>query len=385
MATTKKAAPKVIQTKEVQRSKLSQKDVPSLSLDKSLKVAKAIIENYGGKAATPLQVARALDILPTTGGFRMLTGASVAYGLTQGAYNSEKIEVLPLAIRILKPKLEHDDKKGKIEAFILPRVIKEFIEKYSGSQVPKDNIAKNVLEEMGVPSDKLDYVFNMIIEEGERLGIITGLKDKKYVEIPTDFKTQKRNTDFDEEDDNDTENTYKQNDLKSIDVDSQTKFKNEDATIINDASEQLRLKRVFITHGKNRDFIEPIKKLLKFGELESVVSVDKTSVSVPVPEKVLNDMRSCGAAIIHVEGEMTLIDKDAKEHNILNPNVLIEIGAAMALYGKRFILLVKDGVKLPSNLQGLFEVRYTGDALDGEATIRILEAINDIKNQKLPE
>ena len=90
-------------------------------------------------------------------------------------------------------------------------------------------------------------------------------------------------------------------------------------------------------------------------------------------------MRSCGAAIIHVDGERTLIDSEANQHIVLNPNVLIEIGAAMALYTRRFILLVKDGVKLPSNLQGLYEVRYTGDALDGDATIRLLEAINQLK------
>ena len=56
----------------------------------------------------------------------------------------------------------------------------------------------------------------------------------------------------------------------------------------------------------------------------------------------MNDMRMCGAAIIHVSGEQTLIDREAQEHLILNPNVLIEIGAAMALYGRRFILLVKQ-------------------------------------------
>jgi len=68
----------------------------------------------------------------------------------------------------------------------------------------------------------------------------------------------------------------------------------------------------------------------------------------------------------------------------LNPNVLIEIGAAMAFYGRRFILLVKDGVKLPSNLQGLYEVRYSNDTLDATATIKLLEAIKDIKNYSLP-
>jgi predicted nucleotide-binding protein len=88
-------------------------------------------------------------------------------------------------------------------------------------------------------------------------------------------------------------------------------------------------------------------------------------------------MRGCGAAIIHVDAERKLIDQEAEEHTVLNPNVLIEIGAAMALYRRRFILLVKDGVNLPTNLQGLYEVRYAGENLDGEA-------INDIKNHPLP-
>src|SRR4029077_16216646 len=124
--------------------------------------------------------------------------------------------------------------------------------------------------------------------------------------------------------------------------------------------------------------------LLGFGEMIPVVSVEKQSVSKPVPDKVMDDMRSCGAAIIHVDEELKLIDGEAKEHVLVNQNVLIEIGAAMALYGRRFILLVKDGVRLPSNLQGLYEVRYKTDTLDGDTTIRLLEAINDIKNNPSP-
>lgn len=98
----------------------------------------------------------------------------------------------------------------------------------------------------------------------------------------------------------------------------------------------------------------------------------------------MDDMRACGAAIIHVDADKTLLDQDGAEHVLLNPNVLIEIGAAMAFYGRRFILLVRDGVKLPSNLQGLYEVRYSNDTLDAHATIKLLEAIKDIKNYALP-
>ncbi|MGO9637281.1 MAG: TIR domain-containing protein, partial [Terracidiphilus sp.] len=146
-----------------------------------------------------------------------------------------------------------------------------------------------------------------------------------------------------------------------------------------------RLKKVFITHGKNQKLIEPIKKLLVFGELYPVVSVQSQTVSQPVPTKVLAEMRSCGAAIIHVEEERSLADNEGKLHAVLNDNVLIEIGAAMALYGDRFILVVKDGVKLPTNLQGLLELRYKGDTLDMEETVKLLEAIQDMKKRSLPK
>jgi predicted nucleotide-binding protein len=90
------------------------------------------------------------------------------------------------------------------------------------------------------------------------------------------------------------------------------------------------------------------------------------------------------AAIIHVDAERTVVDKEGNEHVIINPNVLIEIGAAMAFYGRRFILLVREGVKLQSNLQGLYEVRYSGENIDATSTIKLLEAIKDIKNYALP-
>ena len=156
------------------------------------------------------------------------------------------------------------------------------------------------------------------------------------------------------------------------------------STIATAIKDDERRRKVFVSHGKNRELVEPIKKLLEYGELISIVSVEKHSVSKPVSEKVLDDMRGCGAAIIHVDADKTIIDKSDQEHVIINPNVLIEIGAAMSFYGKRFILLVKEGVKLPSNLQGLFEVRYSNETLDATATIKLLEAIKDIKNYSLP-
>ncbi len=311
---------------------------------------------------------------PDLSHFKMLTGSAIAYGLTAGGYNAAEISLTPLANRILSPLEEGDDILARREALLLPNIVGQFLNKYNNSPLPLENIAFNVLVSMGVPKDRVSGVYRLIIDGAGSLGLVQEIKGKKYVNLDVRVPVISN-----------IDSRHPANDVLDSDFFNETideKCNIDSKLHLGKASIQSNNnKKVFITHGRNKEFVDPIRKLLSFGEMEAIVSVERQSVSQPVPEKVMNDMRDCGAAIIHVEGEMTLLDSDAKEHIVLNPNVLIEIGAAMALYGKRFILLVKNGVKLPSNLQGLYEVRYDGEALDGNATIRLLEAINQLKKQ----
>ena len=359
---------------------MSQEDIPAYDLDEAILVAKALLQEYGGHPATPLDVAAAMDLTPTSGKFRMLCGASIAYGLTTGGYNAAQIAPTGLARQIIEPQEEGADLAGKREAVMKPRIIREFLSKYSGSPLPREDIGLNVLKNMNVPVDRTKQVWDMVLRSAESVGFVQTIKDRKYVNLggvkPPEPVTAPSS------DDAAPEPTQIKELVRTI-------HEPEPAAVVQESrrpamQNDARLRRVFITHGKNTAFIDPIKELLGFGELIPVVSIQKESVAQPVPDKVMNDMRGCGAAIIHVDGEMKLLDSDAKEHTVINPNVLIEIGAAMALYGRRFILLVRDGVKLPSNLQGLYEVRYQGDALDGSVTIRLLKAINEMKAVSLP-
>lgn len=135
--------------------------------------------------------------------------------------------------------------------------------------------------------------------------------------------------------------------------------------------------RVFITHGKNSKILSQVKEIVAFGKFEPIVAKDRETTSKPVPDKVMDDMRQCQAAVLHVGVERILLDSEGNEVPQINGNVLIEIGAAMALYGRNFILLVEEGVQLPSNLQGLYECRYSGDELSMTATMKLLKAFND--------
>ena len=137
--------------------------------------------------------------------------------------------------------------------------------------------------------------------------------------------------------------------------------------------------KVFITHGKNTKILSSIKEIVAFGKFVPVVAMEHETAAKPVPEKVMDDMRDCQAAVIHVSSEGTLTDDDGNQVSRINENVLIEIGAAMALYRRNFVLLVEEGVRLPSNLQGLYECRYKGDELSGDATIKLLKAFNEFK------
>jgi predicted nucleotide-binding protein with TIR-like domain len=347
------------------RSTLSQADVPSIPLTDALRVPRAIAGELAKRPSTPLQVAAAMGIKPTTGPFRTMTAAAMAYGLTDAGAFAEKIGLTELGRRAVAPTSEGDDIVALRQAVLKPRVTREFLSRYNNSKWPRDDIAKNVLEELGVAPSQTDRALTLIRTDADSLGLLKNINGTDFVDLTYDAVEA-------------AESPASTTRAASSPTGPDESVLQSDLAVPLTARADNR--RVFITHGKNQTIVDQIKKLLKFGDYEPVVSVDNQTTAKPVPDKVMDDMRSCTAGIVHVGSEMKVLDPEGIEHQMLNPNVLIEIGAAMALYGRRFILLVERGVTLPSNLQGLYEVRYEGTGLDYDSTTRLLEAFADFKN-----
>ena len=141
-----------------------------------------------------------------------------------------------------------------------------------------------------------------------------------------------------------------------------------------------RKPNVFISHGKNNTVIVgQLKELLTYGQMEPVISIERETTAIPVPDKVFDDMRSCDAGIIHIDFENVPLNNNEETYERINENVLIEIGAAIALYAKRVILLCKKGTTLPSNLQGLYRCEYEGNQLDYNSTMKLLKTIQELR------
>jgi predicted nucleotide-binding protein len=352
------------------RTYLSQTDVPAYGLSQALRVAQAIADNYGKNPTKPLRVAQAMDMAPGASTFRMLCGASIAYGLTEGGYNSEQIVLTALGRRIVAPTREGDDLGAQREALLRPRVIRDFLTRYNESKLPAENIGRNVLEEMGVPSDRTGDVFALIVDGARDVGFLQEVKGQTYVDLEGSAAR--------------LDNEPVQEDVPPVGSEltiPEISDDNRQPRATAEPAERARQRngRVFITHGRNKEIVTQLKDLLTFGRFTPIVAMEQETTSKPVPDKVLADMRSCDAAIIHVGTEVRCLDTEGKERRMVNQNVLIEIGAAMALYGGKFILLVEKGVALPTNLQGLYEVRYEGEKLDYDSTMKLLKAFNDFR------
>jgi predicted nucleotide-binding protein len=357
-------------------------DFPKHSFEQALRVAKAIEEANGGKPLPPLEAAQALGISPGSSDFRVLLSSSIKYGLTSGSFNSDRINLEPLGQSIVEPRSEEEAKAAMQKAAFNPETLRAIFDYYKGKKLPEQTFFENaVSREFGVPKEHASTCVQVFTANVEFLGLAKFLKSGKWLGTEPQFETGKTNEE---------QSIPKQ---ESNESDAQTEAEEDVAKRIAGVTDVLEEKiadtiktnhKVFISHGKNKEIVSQLKELLTFGRFDPVVSVERDTTSIPVPEKVFQDMRDCAAAVIHVMSEGNLLDTDGKQVPRINENVLIEIGAAIALYDKKFVLLVQKGVKLPSNLQGLYRCEYEGDKLDYEATMKLLKTFNQFRDNPKP-
>ncbi|WP_066779542.1 TIR domain-containing protein [Sphingomonas sp. CCH5-D11] len=364
------------------RIQVSQSDFPNTPIDQVLRLAQGLWDNFAGKGTAPLRVAMALGVKPTSGPWRNLCGSSIAYGLTDGGYNAAEITLTPLGLKIVRPTEDGEDMAGIREAILKPRIQRDFLERYNNAKFPKDVIAQNVLVDMGLPKERAEQALAILKANAESAGVLADIKGDKFVFLEGAGITSKKAASAADEPANDQ---AVEDDAADWSTGNFLEHGASQSAAFNSVPPNLpkdEVRRVFITHGKNTKILGQIEKIVRHGGFEPVIAKNNETAAKPVPDKVLDDMRSCQAAVIHVGTDSILYDKEGKEVPVINQNVLIEIGVARAWYTRKFILLVEDGVLLPSNLQGLYECRYSGDGLDMEATFKLLEAFSDFRSAK---
>lgn len=362
--------------KAAKRTYFKQADFPQTDLQQAQKIASALVDNFAGKEAAPPDIALAIGISPTSSTWQYITGSAIAYGLSDGGVNANKIKLTALGRKLVAPENEGDDLAARREAIMKPRILKEFFERYRRAKFPNDTIAVNVLKSLGIPTERAQSALEVVKANGRYAGIIRDTPTGPFVSLDAPGVPAPTATpalpEHEGEDEAATTTTPATAPPAAAPATPALLAKPAPAF-------DPKNNRVFISHGKQKAIVTQIKELLAFGNFDPVISVEREATAIPVPEKVFEDMRSCGAGVIHVGAEGEYFDKDGHKQRKINDNVLIEIGAAMALYGKKVILLVEKGVVLPSNLQGLYRCDFDGDKLDYEATMKLLKTFSQFR------
>lgn len=350
------------------KARLSQSDVPRHTLREALTVAQGIVDNFGGHAASPPQIALALGVSPTSSSWRTLTGAAVAYGLTTGAYNSNKIGLAALGQRATAPTQEGDDVKAKAEAALRPKVFSDFFKKYRRAKFPQDHIAKNVLQQdFLIPHERVDDVLNTLKDNGVFVGIIHQTKTGPFVQVD-DLQPSPVALHTDQVSEGDVAS------FSDADPERDEESTPSKPVVIGSGAQQPY--RVFITHGRTMSIVDQVKDVLDLYDIEYEVAIEEETTAIPVPQKVLAAMRRCSVGIMIVSAD----DESAAESGTINNNVLIEIGAAFVLYDQKVVLLWDKRLKVPSNLQGLYRCEFEGGQLSFSTGTKLAKAVKGFRN-----
>jgi predicted nucleotide-binding protein len=299
-----------------------------------------------------------------------------------GGYKSKEISLTEIGRAIVAPRKEGDAAAATEIASLEPRIPGTFLRRYDRNRFPRTDIAKNVLrDEFDIDSSRVDGAFDLIIANGNFAGLFQDIQGDQYVFI--DSKQDDADSSPDE--------SPKQENTKASSDDEPNQRTDVGEEVIRPPEQRPEdqpeppaySRNVFVSHGKNEVVLDQAKELLELGEFNPIVAVEEETGAIPVPDKVFDAMRVCSAAIICVTADADQGPDEEGEYDV-NPNVLIEIGAAYVLYERRVILLWDKRVRVPSNLQGLYRCAFEGDELTWSAGTRLQKALLAFKRGEAP-
>jgi predicted nucleotide-binding protein len=321
------------------RSYVSQTEVPRFSVTDALRVANALADEYGKQPTRPLDVAKALKMSPNSSQYKLLTGASVAYGFTDAGAQAEKIGLTPLGRRAIAPTEEGDDVQAMREAFLRPRV-------------------------MGVPAKFAERTRKLIADGAEALDLLTEIKGKTYVNL--DAAVTPGESDGEDEDE----------DQDILDEEEAlTEDGGEDEVKPPEAEKKRRPNRIFLGHGKNKKPLTQLTKTLDQLGIPYKVAEEEPNLGRPISTKVRQTMSECGAGILIFTADREYQDKDGNPIWLSSENVANELGAAAVMYDDRIIIFKEEGVELASNYSGIGYITFEKDKLDAKVPDLLRELV----------
>ena len=354
-----KVEEEIIIAKKRGRPKADAPVFPRDTLTRTLKLAESIENNNAGRPYDRLSLAKSLELSPNGSPFRNLITSALRYGLTEGGRSSDKIILTPLGSSIVAPTNESERNRGILEALLSPELFNKVYTYYDKNKIPRKELFKNSLKkEFSVTPEDVDSCYDMLMNNIEELNLKEEIKNNNYLKL---------NNPGDQSGTTETE-------LENPDLDVQEQKEKE-----YDPSSQLpeqkpHPKQIFVAHGKNTKPLEQLKTILDQFHVPYKVAIDEPNQGRPISQKVTELMHECSSAIfIFTKDEET---QDLDENTVYRPsdNVVYELGAASAMFGKKIVIFKENEVSFGSDFKDLGYISFDNDQL-GAKTMELMKEL----------
>lgn len=152
---------------------------PRHSLEKALRIPKAILEQNAGKECTDEESAKYVGVKFNKGPYNLELVSAIKFGLLERP-EAGKVSLTDIAKKILKPVEENEKVTGLRDAVMKAPVISDIYTHYRGENLPDSQFFDNALtEKFKIPSNKLSEFKGIFFDTLKTAELIVE-KDEKF-------------------------------------------------------------------------------------------------------------------------------------------------------------------------------------------------------------
>lgn len=334
---------KKVKVKKATKSQVSavRAKYPRHSVEKALRIPKAIIEQNAGKACTPKEAAAFLGATSAAGPFAVEIASAMKYGFLERP-EAGKIQPTDLALRIIRPTSPEDEVKGYREAVLKAPEISDVYKHYRGENIPDETFFRNtVVQNFKVPESDFKDFKEVFLESLEKAKLLeTRDESTRVLDVSSEVEPAGEQS---------------------------QRLKKLGAAVAVKMGESCFVMQPFaLPHG---DYFEKIFK----------PAIDKTGLK---PVRADADIFATGKIIDQIWRGINAAKVLVAELTTRNANVLYELGLAHALK-KPVVLVSSNQLDVPFDLQHIRVIYYDvtdpfwGTKLIEKVAENILSALNN--------
>ena len=240
-------------------------------------------------------------------------------------------------------------------------------EYYRGKKLPEDQYLMNTLvREFGVPSKDAERCARIFRADMEYAGLLVQTKTGYFLTDDVEGAPAPTRTVVD----NDGDEGSSEADASEV-LTSPPAF-----TTTATVNEKPKPSAIFVGHGKDKRPLAQLERFLAEYKLPHKLAEREPNAGRPIPQKVADTMRECGAAILIFTPDEELRDLDGKPVFRPSENVAHELGACSVLYDNRIVIFKEKSVTLPTNYSSIGYIEFEAENLASKTIELFRELIN---------